>query len=71
MLPTISGKLPRVPEQKFALGATYRANRLANLHPTNLYSIQHLIFEQMFHRAPKTKADHSADNKIFLPAVFL
>lgn len=70
MLPTISGKLPGVPEQKFALGATYRANRLANLHPTNLHSVQHLMFKQILHRAPKTKADHSAD-KIFLTDVFL
>lgn len=48
MLPTISGKLPGVPEQKFALGATYRANRLANLHPTNFHSIQHLMLSRYF-----------------------
>lgn len=72
MLPTMSGKLPRVPEQKFALGATYhRTNRLANLHPTKPYSIQYLTFKQILHRAPKTKADHPAGNKIFLTAVFL
>lgn len=72
MLPTISGKLTRVPEQKFALGTTYyRANRLANLHPTNPCSIQHLMLKHILHRAPKTKADHPADNNIFLTAVFL
>lgn len=64
-------------EQKFALGDIwqyYRANRLANLHPTSPCSIQHLMFKHIFNIAPKTEADHPAANKkrkIFLTTVFL
>lgn len=49
----------------------YRANELANLHPTCPCSIQHLMFKYIFSIVPKTKAHHPAANKTFLTTVFL